>query len=178
MNHFAMQQNALAAREDLMGCLAVAAADRDHFIICTKPRRLAPLPTIAVPVQPLRRIPSNHLDLLDRCDAEAGAGFPGILLPKGGGTEESAPSSPSFFCGSPPNRVANPVVFDSRFGQDRPPVPVGHLPAIHSSLSSPIPAWKGCPSAKLSYEPAVVRVEGFDCLNRDGQRCNSITAVA
>ncbi|KAG6537990.1 hypothetical protein ZIOFF_003093 [Zingiber officinale] len=64
-----MQQNALA--------VAVAAADRDHPSICMKPRWLSPLPTIAVPVQPLLRLPSNHLDLLDRCDPEAGAGFPG-----------------------------------------------------------------------------------------------------
>ncbi|XP_042423577.1 uncharacterized protein LOC122011246 [Zingiber officinale] len=125
-----MQQNALA--------VAVAAADRDHPSICMKPRWLSPLPTIAVPVQPLLRLPSNHLDLLDRCDPEAGAGFPGILIPKGGGTEDSVLSSPSLFCGYPPNRVANPVVFDSRFGRDRPPGPVGHFPAIHSSLNSPI----------------------------------------
>ncbi|KAG6533667.1 hypothetical protein ZIOFF_007542 [Zingiber officinale] len=57
---------------------------------------------------------------------------------EGGGTEDSVLSSPSLFYGSPPNRVANPVVFDSRFGRDRPSGPVGHFPAIHSSLNSPI----------------------------------------
>ncbi|KAG6484870.1 hypothetical protein ZIOFF_053395 [Zingiber officinale] len=192
MNHCAVQQNALAAWEDweeMGGSFAVAGADRKHPAICPKHRRMAPLPSVAVPVRPLRRIPSNHLDLLEPCDPEAGAVFPGFLLPKasffsfppskGEGAENSVPSYPSFFCGSPPSRVANPVVFDSRFGEDRPPVPVGHFPAIQSSLSAPIlPAQKGCPSAKISYEPARVRIEGFDCLNRDRQRCNSITAVA
>ncbi|XP_074580286.1 uncharacterized protein LOC141836673 [Curcuma longa] len=181
MNHCAVQQNALAAWEDwegMGGSFAVAGADRKHPVICPKHRRLAPLPTVAIPVRPLRRIPSNHLDLLDRCDPEAGAAFPGLLLPKDEGAENSVPSSPSFFCGSPPSRVANPVVFDSRFGEDRPPVPVGHFPAFLSSLSAPIPAQQGCPSAKISYEPARVRIEGFDCLNRNRQRCNSITAVA
>lgn len=215
MDPRAMQQNVLAACDEVRGAFAVV-SDRNHSVICPKPRRLAPLPPVVVPVRPVSRLPSYQSDLLDRCDTEAGSSLVGIFLPKvrfsvflckwemdgdrenfpccccsslyrwhtcvifylqGGRQDQNqVASSPSFFCGSPPSCVPNPVVLDSRFGEDHPPVPIMHLPVVQST--SPAPAWKGCASAKFSYKPAALRVEGFDCLNRDGRSCSSIKAMA
>ncbi|WOL18471.1 hypothetical protein Cni_G27267 [Canna indica] len=169
MNYLGMQQNALAACEEMRGSVA------KHPVICPKPRRFGPFP-----VRPLRRLPSYQLDLSDRCDSEAGVvdELFGIFLQKGGGEDDRVASSPSsFFCGgSPPSRVANPVVLDTCFGEDRPPVPISYLPPIQSG--SPMPARIGCTPAKFGYEPAAVRVEGFNCLNGDRRSCSSVAVVA
>ncbi|RZS15339.1 hypothetical protein BHM03_00047160 [Ensete ventricosum] len=93
-----------------------------------------------------------------------------------GGEETQVASSPPFFCGSPPSRVANPVVHDARFGEDRPPAPFAPLPLTQSG--PPLSPSQGCAHAKFGLKPAAVRIEGFDCLDRDRRRCSGITAVA
>lgn len=103
--------------------------------------------------------------------------------------EEQSPvaSSPPFFCGSPPSRVANPVVHDIRFGEDHPLTPTfsinngPHPVAMHKSGTGvPMSPRKGCvrSATKFGFQPAAVRVEGFDCLENRDRRRHGITAVA
>lgn len=90
----------------------------------------------------------------------------------------ATPSSAAFFNGSPPSRVNNPLTQDPRFREERlNPIfntysPSSLLPSSPSSLSH-----KGCARVKFGLKPAAVRVEGFDCLSRDGQN-SSIPAFA
>jgi hypothetical protein len=100
-----------------------------------------------------------------------------LLLSKG---EESGLSAPPLFCGSPPRRASNPVVRDSLFGTDCPPVPA---PVAARACPTPRPSaapsmsprgGSGCARARFGFQPPAVRVEGFDCL--DGGR--GITAMA
>ena len=89
-------------------------------------------------------------------------------------------SSPPFFSGSPPSRVANPLIQDARFGDEKlatfvmPPPPI----PPPSGLSSPPSSSRkgGCVRANFGNKPAV-RIEGFDCLDRDRRNC-SIPALA
>lgn len=92
-------------------------------------------------------------------------------------------SSPPFFCGSPPSRAANPLIQDARFGDENfsplsPPSWVV-VPAAASGLPpSPSSSARkgGCVRANFGNNP-VVRIEGFDCLDRDRRNC-SIPALA
>lgn len=107
----------------------------------------------------------------------------------------AASPQPPLFCGSPPRRASNPVVHDSRFGMDYPPMPVP-LPGLPVVAAAPVavarptprpsaaPAMSprgasGCARARFAFQPAAVRVEGFDCLDRSrGGRGHGITAMA
>lgn len=89
-------------------------------------------------------------------------------------------SSPPFFSGSPPSRVANPLIQDARFGDEK-LTPFPSLAPIPppSGLSSPTSSSArkgGCVRANFGNKPAV-RVEGFDCMDRDRRNC-SIPALA
>ncbi|WOL01178.1 hypothetical protein Cni_G09892 [Canna indica] len=170
MNHCAIQQNAFGAREEMRAPFPVA--DRRAPLFCPKPRRLSPLAVVPEPICPLRW-PSSHQ--ADFCDSKAGEDLLDIFLAKGGELYQ-VPSSPPFFCGSPPSRAANPVVHDARFGEDRPHAPVAPLPLTQSL--TPMSPNQGCAHAKFGLLPAAVRVEGFACLSRDRRSCSSITAVA
>jgi hypothetical protein len=110
----------------------------------------------------------------------------------------AASPQPPLFCGSPPRRASNPVVHDSRFGMDYPPpmpVPLPGLPAVvaaapvavavarpnprPSVAPSMSPRGASCARARFAFQPAAVRVEGFDCLDRSrGGRGHGITAMA
>lgn len=90
-------------------------------------------------------------------------------------------SSPPFFCGSPPSRVANPLIQDARFGDEKitPLSPLSPVPPMNGlSAASPSSSAKkgGCVRANFGNKPAV-RIEGFDCLDRDKRNC-SIPALA
>lgn len=99
--------------------------------------------------------------------------------------EQSCPlvsSSPPFFSGSPPSRVANPLIQDARFGDENfsplspsswvvVPAPTGLPPSPSSSSRK-----GGCVRANFGNKPSV-RIEGFDCLDRDRRNC-SIPALA
>lgn len=92
-------------------------------------------------------------------------------------------SSPPFFSGSPPSRVSNPLIQDARFGDEKVnpispraiPIPSG-LTGSPSSTSSAARMSGGCVRANFGNNPAV-RIEGFDCLDRDRRNC-SIPALA
>ncbi|KAF9677350.1 hypothetical protein SADUNF_Sadunf08G0098600 [Salix dunnii] len=86
-------------------------------------------------------------------------------------------SPPPFFCGSPPSRVANPLIQDARFGDEKftPYSPVTPIPTP-MDLSSSSPRKGGLVRASFGNKP-VVRIEGFDCLDRDRRNC-SIPALA
>ncbi|KAJ4781737.1 translocase subunit seca [Rhynchospora pubera] len=180
MNHYAMK-SPLAGCEEVRSPFAVS--DRRNPVFCPKPRRIGPVPPID-PVRPLRWQACCQVDL---CDLRAGPELLDLFLPK---AEEQSPvaSSPPFFCGSPPSRVANPVVHDIRFGEDRPLTPTPftinngpHPVAMYqSAVPVPMSPRKGCVRAatKFGFQPATVRIEGFDCLENRDRRRHGITAVA
>ncbi|WVZ91146.1 hypothetical protein U9M48_037351 [Paspalum notatum var. saurae] len=172
MSHF-------AAMKSPVPVAASTAGDAKSPLFCPKPRR---------PVAPLRCHQSGSgggfsdaagMDLLD------------LLLSKGEETGLSAasPQAP-LFCGSPPRRASNPVVHDSRFGLDCPALPLpplqvqvpAHRPTPRPSVAAapPMSPRGGCaPRARFAFQPAAVRVEGFDCLDRSrGGRGHGITAMA
>ncbi|KAK6788672.1 hypothetical protein RDI58_012470 [Solanum bulbocastanum] len=145
-------------------------------LVCPKPRRLGLLnATITEPIRPLRWHVSHQQEL---CDSRAGADLLDIILAKGGGTDQSSAaqvaSSPPFFCGSPPSRVSNPLIQDARFGDEKvTPVSPRAIPIPSGLASSPSTSTRkgGCVRANFGNNPAV-RVEGFDCLDRDRRNCS------
>ncbi|KAL1556633.1 hypothetical protein AAHA92_12227 [Salvia divinorum] len=174
MNRYAIHQNSFAAYEEVRG----RSADIKETVICPKPRRLGLLQTTlhepSYP-RPLRWHASHHQELFD---SKAGSELLDIILAKGGcGSDQAVPplvaSSPPFFSGSPPSRVSNPLIQDARFGVDlcTPVSPRAILPPSPSSSRK-----GGCVRANFGNNPAV-RVEGFDCLDRDRRNC-SIPALA
>ncbi|KAJ8564728.1 hypothetical protein K7X08_001188 [Anisodus acutangulus] len=173
MNHCATQRSNFAAREEMMRSYS-SISDKKDGVVCPKPRRFSPM-------RPLRWHVSHQQDL---CDSRAGADLLDIILTKGGsGVDQSAvqvASSPPFFCGSPPSRVSNPLIQDSRFGDEKvTPVSPRAIPIPSGMASSPSSSARkgGCVSrANFGHNPAV-RVEGFDCLDR-GRRNSSIPALA
>ncbi|KAE8717454.1 putative Coatomer gamma-2 subunit / gamma-2 coat protein / gamma-2 COP [Hibiscus syriacus] len=108
-------------------------------------------------------------------DSDVGTDLLDIILSRGGyGAEESnnqIGSSPPYFCGSPPSRAANPLIQDVRFNNDMTQLTSAAPPYSPSSRGG------GCVRMKFGFQPAAIRVEGFDCLNRDNRNC-SISAVA
>ncbi|XP_062202492.1 uncharacterized protein LOC133904880 [Phragmites australis] len=175
MSHFAAMTSPLPVAASAL------AGDAKSPLFCPKPRR---------PVAPLRCHQSGGYT-----DAGAGMDLLDLLLAKGEESSLSAasPQSP-LFCGSPPRRASNPVVHDSRFGMDCPlmpmPMPMPALPvAAPVAVPRPTPrsaapsmsprSAAGCARARFALQPAAVRVEGFDCLDRSrGGRGHGITAMA
>ncbi|OIW06935.1 hypothetical protein TanjilG_18323 [Lupinus angustifolius] len=159
MQQFGIQQHqnvVVSSREDM----------RDS-LICPKPRRLALFN--------------------DHSSCSSGYNPLDMILTKGDCEMEQfwplVESPPPFFSGSPPSRVANPIVQDARFGDDKfsplsptswmvVPAPSGLPPSPSSSSARK----GGCVRANFGNNPAV-RVEGFDCLDRDRRNC-SIPALA
>lgn len=87
-------------------------------------------------------------------------------------------STPPFFCGSPPSRASNPVIQDEQFGNGNGTNGSSFSPFLMGVASaSPSSSARGCVRMKFGHTPAAVRIEGFDCLNRDRRNC-SISAVA
>ncbi|KAL6351095.1 hypothetical protein AAG906_031681 [Vitis piasezkii] len=174
MNHYC----ALAACEE-MRC-SVPASERRAPVVCPKPRRLGLLnATIVDPLRPIRWHLSNQTEL---SDSKSGTDLLDIILAKGGYGAESCTqvaSSPPFFSGSPPSRVANPLIQDARFGDEKlNPIspPLVSVPSGLSSSPSSSARKGGCIRANFGNNPAV-RIEGFDCLDRDRRNC-SIPALA
>ncbi|PIA39744.1 hypothetical protein AQUCO_02600298v1 [Aquilegia coerulea] len=183
MNHCVFQQNALAACEEMKNSVSSISSDRKQdCVVCPKPRRLGVLNhSLNDPIRTLRWQLSHQTELND---SKAGNELMEIILSKGGngnGTEHSSSatqvaSSPPFFCGSPPSRATNPLIQDARFGEEKNFTPLSPL-SIHTSSPSSSMRKGGCVRAKFGHKPAPVRVEGFDCLDRDRRNC-SIPAVA
>ncbi|KAF7132599.1 hypothetical protein RHSIM_Rhsim09G0107800 [Rhododendron simsii] len=189
MNHHCavQQQNAaFAACEEVRTTVYVSMSDRREAVVCPKPRRLGLLNHgVPDPIRPLRWQISHQSELL--CESKAGTDLLDIILLKGGygADQTSAPvaSSPPFFCGSPPSRVSNPLIQDDRFGDEKfnpvspRSIPVPPPPGLSLSPSSSSRKGGSCVRASFGNNPAV-RIEGFDCLDRDNRRNCSIPTLA
>ncbi|KAL4341199.1 hypothetical protein GQ457_08G014480 [Hibiscus cannabinus] len=166
MNPCNLQRNAAAsAYEEIRGLISISDGGP---VVCPNPRRNRVLAN--TPIRPLRLHMSHQAEVND---LKAGAELLDIILKRDMGTEQSAPevaSSPPFFCGSPPSRAANPLVHDARFGAMM-QVPSPSSPSSSSARKG------GCVRMKFGLNQPTVRVEGFDCLNRDRQN-SSIPAMA
>ncbi|XXG65211.1 hypothetical protein AAC387_Pa05g2973 [Persea americana] len=169
-------QSAFASCEEMRSTVS----DWKDSVVCPKPRRPG-LSGHGVN-DPIRlRWHLSHQVML--CDSKAGTEVLDLILSKGGcGPDQvlsPVASSPPYFCGSPPSRAANPVVHDARFGMEKlysvSPLPV--QASLASSPSSAASPRKGCAQATFGLKPAAVRIEGFNCLDRDGQN-RSIPAMA
>ncbi|KAK7280477.1 hypothetical protein RJT34_25541 [Clitoria ternatea] len=160
---------------------------RDH-VVCPKPRRLG-LFNFAVNDHPVRAFRYHLSCQVEPCDSNSSGSNPlDTILTKefDCDLEQSCPviaSSPPFFCGSPPSRVANPLIQDARFGDEdfsplSPSSPWVVVPAQSVLPPSPSSSARkgGCVRANFVNNPAV-RIEGFDCLDRDRRNC-SIPALA
>lgn len=175
MNHCGIQQNGSFTQ-----------------VVCPKPRRLNLFnTTMNEPVRPLRWQMCSYQQEL--CDSKSGPELLDLILAKGGGyggseqTYTPVASSPPFFCGSPPTRVSNPLIQDARFGDEKitPISPRSMIPNPDYSIQSSSPSSssstttrKGaCNRPNYGGKPAV-RIEGFDCLDRDNRRNCSIPALA
>lgn len=200
MNHCAIQRNGVVrSGEDVRTSFAAASTmfmpdhrQRCESVVCPKPRRVGLLNGT---VNDLSRPPRRHLSHeADLSDSKARSELLDIILAKGGhgySNTQVGSSSPPFFCGSPPSRVSNPLIQDARFKEEMPFPPTI---AVGSASSSPAPpptgtsgspmsptsagARKGgCVRASFGKNPAV-RIEGFDCLDRDRSRNCRIPALA
>ncbi|GAA0161445.1 hypothetical protein LIER_39231 [Lithospermum erythrorhizon] len=87
-------------------------------------------------------------------------------------------SPPPLFCGSPPSRVSNPLIQDARFVNGKvTPVSPRAIP-VHPGMVSPLtPTRKGGFMRENFGNNPIVRVEGFDCLDRD-RRVGGIPTLA
>ncbi len=175
MNRCAYQQNALGvAGYGEMRRGDSVSVSISGGVVCPKPRRLGLLnPCFNDPIRPPRW--HSNGQQTEVYDSKAGTELLDMILTKGGyGVEKPnnspVPSSPPFFCGSPPSRASNPVIQDAQFGNDR-LTPV--TPVLESSLSSSTRKSGGCVRVKFGQKPVAVRVEGFNCRGN----C-SISAVA
>ncbi|GMI87833.1 hypothetical protein like AT1G68490 [Hibiscus trionum] len=178
MKQFAIQQHAIGSnREEMRSSIpmSVTVADRAETMVCPKPRRLGFLNSSFNdhPVMSLRWQLSHQGEL---CDSKPGSDVLDMILTK------DISSPPPFFCGSPPSRAANPLTQDARFGDEKITTPFSPLspilPPLGLSSSSPSSGSRkgSCVRANFGNKPAV-RVEGFDCLDRDSRNC-SIPALA
>ncbi|KAL9810503.1 hypothetical protein AtNW77_Chr5g0100031 [Arabidopsis thaliana] len=178
MNHCNLQQNAFMSREEMMGF------DRKDLVVCPKPRRVGLLANNVI--RPLRLHMSQAA--ADLCDSKAGAELLEIIRRKedNGTIGQLLSSSPPYFPGSPPSRAANPLAQDARFRDEKlnpispnspflQPYSATGFPSPSSSSSSS--SSRGCVRMKFGLNSPAVRVEGFDCLNRDRQN-SSIPAMA
>ncbi|KAL8171529.1 hypothetical protein V2J09_023333 [Rumex salicifolius] len=180
MNRLDIQQNAMVGCEEMRGSVSVplSVSDVKGPVVCPKPRRVGFLANH--PPMSLRWCKRSIQG--EQSDTKAGPDLLDLILTKDGYGVDFGSSPPPFFTGSPPTRVSNPLVQDSNFTDEKlsPLSTLQHLPSPSSSsspLSSPSARKGGCARIKFGFNPAPVRVEGFDCLSRDRQN-SGITAVA
>ncbi|KAF3600831.1 hypothetical protein F2Q69_00039294 [Brassica cretica] len=173
MNHCNLQQNAfMSPHDESRGSIVPVSS-----VFCPKPRRVISILSNNV-IHPCRSH-SSQPGAAGVCDSKAGAELLDILRRKEE-TLSGAASSPPFFLGSPPSRASNPLAQDARFGDEKLNLV---SPSLSTFLTSPSPSPSrvrggGCGGrVKFGLKPAAVRVEGFNCLNRDRQSSN-ISAIA
>ncbi|KAF2580785.1 hypothetical protein F2Q68_00000544 [Brassica cretica] len=171
MNHCNFQQNAaFMSREETMGF------DRNDLVVCPKPRRVGLLANNLI--LPFKLHMSQATT--DLCDSKAGAELLDIIRRKED-DNGTVSSSPPYFHGSPPSRAVNPLAQDARFRDEKlsPLSPNSPFLQPNSETGSPSSSSssRGCVRMKFGLKPPAVRVEGFDCLNRDRQS-SSIPAMA
>jgi len=166
------------SREEMIGF------DRKNLVVCPKPRRVGLLANTVI--RPLRLHMSQAA--ADLCDSKAGAELLDIIRRKedNGTIGQLLSSSPPYFPGSPPSRAANPLAQDAHFRDEKlnPVSPNSPFLQPNSATGFPSPSpssssssARGCARMKFGIKTPAVRVEGFDCLNRDRQNA-SIPAMA
>lgn len=148
-------------------------------VVCPKPRRVGLFNSSAHDHTRTFRWPTNCYQT-EMAESNAGAELLDIFLTKGSYGAEKASnqlgSSPPFFYGSPPSRASNPLIQDAQFNSEKQP-PAPPSPRISAAASGG--GGGGGVRMKFGHKPAAVRIEGFDCLSRDGRgRNRSISAVA
>ncbi|XP_071703103.1 uncharacterized protein [Rutidosis leptorrhynchoides] len=190
MNHCGIHRN--NTFEEMRSSVSVSLSfeNSGEPMVCPKPRRLSLFnSTVNEPVRPLRWQMCYQSESFE---SKAGPELLDIIFSKGGsnvGSDQpctNIASSPPFFSGSPPSRVSNPLIQDARFGDEkvipispRQMVPIPAASAGVSSASSQSSSARkgGCLRSNFGNKPAV-RVEGFDCLDRDNRRNCSIPTLA
>lgn len=150
--------------------MSAAAADRHERVVCPKPRRLGLMNNTGND-NPFRH--SFDSDALDLLFFKGGCGLENF------NRSTQLASSPPYFCGSPPSRVANPLIQDARFGDEKPKLLPLFSPAASPPSSPPPSAGRkgGCVRVNFGNNPAV-RIEGFDCRLDRERRNRSIPALA
>ncbi|KAJ8758513.1 hypothetical protein K2173_000234 [Erythroxylum novogranatense] len=174
----------VSIHEEMHGSVSIPLSERMDPIVCPKPRRFGVLHTAdnSHPVRFFRFHLSHQAEL---CDFKAGNDLLDVIQTEGGCGRGQlntpvASSPPPFFCGSPPSRVANPLIHDARFGDEKlsPFSPVTQNQCSSGLSSSPTSSTRkgSCVRSNFGNKPSV-RIEGFDCLDRDRRNC-SIPALA
>ncbi|KAJ9563590.1 hypothetical protein OSB04_008750 [Centaurea solstitialis] len=180
MNHCGIQQkNTFASScEEMRNAVSVSVSfDKGDHMVCPKPRRFNLFNTpMNESLRPLRW----HIYQPEPYESKAGLELLEIIFEKNMYT--GCFVSP-FFSGSPPRRVSNPLIQDTRFGDEKVSPVSGHsmipVPASGTSSLSP-PSYEnevGPIGGNFGNKPAV-RIEGFNCLNRDTRRNCGISARA
>ena len=165
------QKNALRSCEEM----------KMETVVCPKPRRFGMLNHSSINnhhIRPFKpQIINYHSEIEDSGVRED---LLDIILPKGNCYNERfgdlLASSPPFFYGSPPSRASNPLIQDEQFGNSNDNCH-GNFSPLSMAPSSPSSSARNCVPKKFGHTQAAVRIEGFDCLNRD-RRNRSISAVA
>ncbi|KAF5764071.1 hypothetical protein HanRHA438_Chr15g0700001 [Helianthus annuus] len=183
MNHCGVHQKntfGSSQEERRRSVLVSGSFDNVEPMVCPKPRRLSLFSaTMNEPVRSLR------WQMSEVYESKAGSELQDIFFAKGGGYSPldqictNVASSPPFFSGSPPSRVSNPLTQDARFGDEKisPLSPRSMVPNPASSGLQSSPMKGGCNRSSFGNKPAV-RIEGFDCLDRDNRRNCSIATLA
>ncbi|XP_022150691.1 uncharacterized protein LOC111018762 [Momordica charantia] len=180
MNHCAILSNTFSGHEEMRTSVPGPISDLRDQIVCPKPRRLSNL-KVTVNGHADASLRWNLCHQVEQIDMAAGPDLLDFLLTKNGCSVDQSftqlASSPPFLCGSPPSRVANPLIQDARFGDEKfiPFAPIAASPSVQLSPST-ASRKGGRVRANFGNKPAV-RIEGFDCLDRDRQNC-SIPAFA
>ncbi|XP_076925946.1 uncharacterized protein LOC143588948 [Bidens hawaiensis] len=176
MNHCGIhQKNTFASSQEEMR----RSFDNCEPVICPKPRRLSLFNAAVnepVPVRPLRW---QMCHSSEGQESKAASELLDIIFAKEGVYENCTQmaSSPPFFSGSPPSRVSNPLTQDARFG-DKNISPISPRSMIPNPASTGLQSSpSGCNRASFGNKPAV-RIEGFDCLDRDNRSNCSIATLA
>ncbi|EPS58186.1 hypothetical protein M569_16630 [Genlisea aurea] len=164
MSPYAISGNSFAACEELG---SVSSYISEKMVVCPKPRRLGlPRATTISESSPMPIIwqPSGF-------DSKAGSDPSSdiILMMKGGGCESDQSSIHPFFSGSPPSRAPNPLIQDFRFASTRPILTRSDVLLPSPTSSSSTPGKSICGRSTFSDGPSV-RIEGFDCLDRDRRK--------
>ncbi|KAI4320328.1 hypothetical protein MLD38_033824 [Melastoma candidum] len=169
-----METNAfVAAFEEMRGYASIS--DWRGSVVCPKPRRVG--------ISSSSLVRSQLCDRPEVSKSREGAELLDLILMKEDfELEQQSPAvtvmMTPFYSGSPPRRADNPLARDARFRNGAIPA-LGASPVFSpSGLPSPSsPAPKGCVRMKFGLKPAAVRVEGFDCLVRDGKN-STVPAIA
>ncbi|XP_022923501.1 uncharacterized protein LOC111431174 [Cucurbita moschata] len=173
MNQVAVQRNVFSVREEMT---RAADTDRRERLVCPKPRRLGLINTTV-----------NDNPFRHRFDSVAANDALDLLFFKGGcdlenfnSSSTQLASSPPYLCGTPPSRVANPLIQDARFGNEKPKMLPVFSPEVAPPPYSPPPSTDrngGWVRPNFGNIPAV-RIEGFDCRLDRERRNRSIPALA